>query len=174
MTLDTMPNVPLTAPMNDCGGSLDSPPQSCGCYSWHVIIVKHGQREIAELSLACDGWKTFFPLMLDTRHGSRLVPLFGAYNFVQIRHGDIGWPRIYGSRGIFTMLSRDRVPLPLPAGVVEDLQARTSARRVVDDPGENPEASRMRVGALGRSYRARGRVGRASAPSAAATASRCS
>ena len=149
MTLDIPPNAALDAPQNDWRASLDSVLQSCGCYRWYVVITKHGQREIAEASLSQDGWNTFFPLMVDKRHGNRIVPLFGAYSFVVIPDGDIGWPRIYGTRGIFTILSRERRPLPLPVGVIEDLQARTSARRIVDDPGEHPDATRMRVGATG-------------------------
>ncbi len=116
---------------------------------WYVVIAMHGRNTLAEQSLAADGWRTFFPLMVDRNHSGKLVPLFGSYAFVSIRDGDIGWPRIYSARGVFTLLSRDRRPLPLPVGVIEDLQARTSARRVVDDPGEHPEATRMRVGATG-------------------------
>ncbi len=157
MTLDIDANAALDAPQNDWRASFDPARQSCGRYRWYVVLTKHGQREIAEASLSQDGWNTFFPLMVDNRqrHGNRLVSLFGQYSFLQIPDGDIGWPRIFSTRGVFTLLCRrDRVtrisqPLPLPVGVIEDLQARTSARRVVDDPGEHPEASRMRAGALG-------------------------
>ncbi len=156
MTLDAQPNVAIQ-PLDDrIRGTPPAPtPSGCRPARWYVLIAKYGQNTLAEHSLAADGWRTFFPLMVENhldrnkQRRNRLVPLFNSYGFIQIPNADIGWPRIYATRGVFTLLSRDRRPLPLPVGVVEDLQARTSARRVVDDPGEHPEAYRMRVGATG-------------------------
>jgi transcription antitermination factor NusG len=149
MTLDPQPNVAVEAVGDRIRGT-DPAPTPSGCIPearWYVLIAKYGQHQLAERSLAADGWRTFFPLMVDRRAG-RIVPLFASYAFIAIRSGDIGWPRIYSTRGVFTLLSRERRPLPLPVGAVESLQARTSDRRVVDDPLEHPEA-RIAVGATG-------------------------
>jgi transcription antitermination factor NusG len=148
MNLDAQPKIGAYGVDNDRGASLDPAPMSCGCHRWHCLLTKHGQHALAERTLAQDGWRTYFPLHLD-RHNSRIGPLFGQYAFVAFDPSNDQWPRIYGARGVFTILSRDRRPLPLPVGLIEDLQARTSARRIVDDPGERPEASRIRAGASG-------------------------
>jgi len=150
MNLDPQPNDAVQAPEHRIRGT-DPAPTPSGCrpdHRWFVLIAKHGQNTLAEHSLASDGWRTFWPLLCDRAHGNRIVPIFGSYGFIEIRNGDISWPRIYSTRGVFTLLSRERRPLPLPVGVIEDLQARTSDRRVVDDPLEHPEA-RMAVGATG-------------------------
>jgi hypothetical protein len=58
------------------------------------------------------------------------------------------WRRIYRARGVAELIgvANDR-PTPLGIGVVEELIARTSPRRIVDDPGSasfpDPAASRQ-------------------------------
>jgi hypothetical protein len=115
----------------------DQIPTPSGCRPrWHCLIATYGQNNLAERSLIADGWTTYWPLLFDTKH-HRIGPLFGCYGFAQWSESD-PWPRVYSVRGVFTVLSRDRHPLTVPIGVVEDLRNRTSPRGVVDDPGDGP------------------------------------
>lgn len=119
-----------------------------GCLPWFCIATKYGQQFLAEAALAENGWHPYFPLHLN-RRTRQIEPLFPGYGFTAIDLDDPHWPRIYRTYGVYTVLGWNRRPAPLPVGVIEDLQARTSARRVVDDPGQTPGASYMAVGAAG-------------------------
>jgi hypothetical protein len=49
------------------------------------------------------------------------------------------WGPIRHSRGVVDLIRHDiGQPTPIPPGIVEDLIARTSPRRIVDDPGSAP------------------------------------
>jgi len=65
---------------------------------------------------------------------THLESLFPGYLFAQLATD--AWPRLAWLHGVRRILGEGDHPLPLPAGVVEDLIGRTSTRGVVDDPGE--------------------------------------
>ncbi len=92
------------------------------------------------------GFETYLPLHLTRRATDRraIVPLFPRYLFVRL-YPDSPWGEILRHAGRTTTgavagiirHAPDR-PTPLPPGVVEHLQSRTSERGVVDDPGDAP------------------------------------
>lgn len=134
MPLDAQPPARLD-PRNRLRGTRDAA-KSSGCIPrWHVLIATYGRNNLCEQSLKADGWDTYWPLLLDQKH-QRIGPLFGPYGFVSFQPESRDWPKLYAVRGVFTVLSRERIPLAIPTGVVEDLQNRTSARGIVDDPGD--------------------------------------
>jgi transcription antitermination factor NusG len=112
-------------------------PTPSGCFRWHCVATKYGQQTAAEAALAAAGWPVFFPLHLD-RRTQRIGPLWPGYGAVAFDLDEPHWPAIYRTHGIFTILSNDRRPVPFPAGIIEELIARTSPRRIVDDPGSAP------------------------------------
>jgi transcription antitermination factor NusG len=90
----------------------------------------------AEYHLAAAGWKVFAPLHLQRglRKAERIVPLFGNYLFVGWSH-DADWGSLQRVRYVWSLLMAEPGrPAVVPDGVVEDLQRRSSPRRVVDDP----------------------------------------
>jgi transcriptional antiterminator RfaH len=154
MTLDPQPHTRLDARHNDRGASLDPAPMSSGS-RWFCAWTHPSAEFRSELDLMAKGFRVYLPLHLDRRFerdaGQAIIgPLFPRYLFVQFNPSRDQWRRIYRSRGIAGLIAvtTDK-PIPVPIGIIEHLQARTSARRVVDDPGEHPEASRIRVGATG-------------------------
>jgi len=112
-------------------------PMPSGCRpAWFVVVITSGQMALAEAALRADHWPCLFPLHVE-RHGSKrgtIVPLFPGYAFVEFSLADDHWPELYRTTGVLTVLSNNRKPTPLPTGFVDDLLARTSPRRIVDDP----------------------------------------
>jgi transcription antitermination factor NusG len=110
----------------------------CGSHRWFCAHTHPAGEFRAELDLLGKGFCVFLPLHLD-RRTERIEPLFSRYLFVQFDPGRDQWRRIYRCRGIETLITTttDR-PLPVPHGIVEALIARTSDRRIVDDPRDEP------------------------------------
>lgn len=115
--------------------------RSCGRLRWYVVRSLAGHAVAAENALSADGWRVYHPLHLHRAagHPSRITSLFANYMFTEIDITACDWPRICRTRFVAALLGPPGSPLPVPVGVVEQLQARTSARRIVDDP-LSPEA----------------------------------
>jgi transcription antitermination factor NusG len=100
------------------------------------VATTHGHHHDAEHQIAAAGWKVFAPLHLQRgiRKAERIVPLFGNYLFVGWSH-DADWGSLQRVRYVWSLLMAEPGrPAVVPDGVVEDLQRRSSPRRVVDDP----------------------------------------
>lgn len=118
-------------------------PMSCGSRSgarWFCAWTAPSQEFRAYTELTAQGFEVCLPLHLHRPVGhperERIVPLFVRYLFIRFDPAETQWRRIYGTRGIAGIISAaPERPTPLPAGAVEGLIARMSARRVVDDPG---------------------------------------
>jgi Transcription termination factor nusG len=110
--------------------------RSCGRLPWFCIQTVPGMAFQAETALAADGFPIYHPLHLHRVPGRapRIVPLFPNYLFTAFDPTDTDWPRICHTRWVRGLLGTPGHPAPVPAGVIEALQARTSDRRVVDDP----------------------------------------
>lgn len=108
---------------------------SCGS-RWHCVRT-HPQTEHWALDeLSRQNWRAYLPLHLEQR---RIVPLFSRYAFVAFDPVRDAWGPILHTRGVVGLICHAvGCPTPIPHGVVEDLQARTSPRGVVDDPGSAP------------------------------------
>lgn len=79
------------------------------------------------------------PHGFDRRPKWHITPLFMGYLFGQWSAADDARP-ILRARGIGGIISDPTTgrPAPLPEGAIEELLAKTSARRVVDDPADDP------------------------------------
>jgi hypothetical protein len=111
--------------------------RSCGRMPrWHVVATIPGHAIAAEAALSADGWRVYHPLHLNRSAGrpARIMSLFVNYMFVQFDPDSTDWPRICHTQFVQSLLGTRGRPLPVPVGVIEALQARTSARRIVDDP----------------------------------------
>lgn len=111
--------------------------RSCGRLPrWFVVATVPGHAIAAEAALSADGWKVYHPLHLarSPGHPPRITSLFVGYLFILFEPTTCDWPRINRTRFVAGLLGTPGHPSPVPAGVVEQLQARTSDRRIVDDP----------------------------------------
>ncbi len=116
---------------------------------WFCVACEFNQDALAELTIRADGWPVYRPLHLNRRSRS-IEALFPGYLFVSFdREGD-EWPRILRQRGVYRLLGSYLRPQPIPIGVIEALQSRTSARRVVDDPGQNASVVYLQPGTQAR------------------------
>lgn len=135
-------------PPTGCGSGPYVDPTPSGSHIWHVAATLSQQEHRAYNELCYQGFVAYLPLYLepDTR---RIVPLFRGYLFVAFDPEVDQWRAILSTRGIWSLIWRSpERPASVPVGYVEDLMARTSERRVVDDPGVNAALpSIMPVGA---------------------------
>jgi transcription antitermination factor NusG len=149
MPLDIRSGTALSGPQHDSADSLASPRMSCGS-RWHCIATQPHQEFAAVGELARQHYRTFLPLHLErgNHRPDRIVPLFCRYAFVAFDPMRDPWGSIRHTRGVLALIRHaPESPTPLPAGVVEHLMARTSARGVVDDPGDAPAVSHIPLGA---------------------------
>lgn len=130
-------------------GSCPGPPAN---RRWHCAAT-HGQQEHRALSeLLAQGFDAYLPLHLDRRgEVDRIIPMFAGYVFVGFDADSEPWGKVQNTRGVWGLLmSAPGRPQPVPVGIVEDLIARTSARRVVDDPGTSRRHAYMALGSRAR------------------------
>lgn len=109
---------------------------------WHVIATTHGHHFDAENAIADAGWKVFNPLHLQQslRKPPKIVPLFPGYLFVPF-HDEQNWGPLQRIRYVWSLVAFEPGrPATVPLSVIEDLQRRSSPRRVVDDPLLQPSA----------------------------------
>jgi transcription antitermination factor NusG len=109
--------------------------KTCGRLRWHVISVVPDKQFVAEHAIACAGWRVYNPLHLQRYvRSSRIVCLFPGYLFVAWREG-VDWSTLCRMRWVWRILMAEPGhPAEVPSEVISELQARTSARRIVDDP----------------------------------------
>jgi transcription antitermination factor NusG len=116
---------------------------SCGSRPgsrWFCAWTHPGGEFRAELHLAEQAFIVCLPLHLDNRFvrevgHPHIGPMFPSYLFVNLNLARDQWRLIYRTRGIAGMIgaTTDR-PTALRIGLVEELIARMSPRRIVDDP----------------------------------------
>ena len=95
---------------------------------WYLAQLKPNALSVAVRHLRRQGFETFMPLLEETRRGAqfetRRVPLFPGYLFVSTteRSADVGAVR--STRGVTRLVKCAGRLSPLPASLVDALQAR--------------------------------------------------
>lgn len=95
---------------------------------WYLAQLKPNALGVAVRHLRRQGFETFMPLLEETRRGAqfetRCVPLFPGYLFVGAtgRSADVGAVR--STRGVTRLVKSAGRLSPLPASLVDALQAR--------------------------------------------------
>jgi len=141
MPLDVESRQVVDIAAHEIGTSLDTVPISSGRRPdgprWHCVWAIPAREHLALQALTEQRWNAYLPLHWDRHHG--IVPLFRRYLFVAFDASNDPWGPIRHSRGVADLIRHDDgQPTPIPPGIVEDLIARTSPRRIVDDPGSAP------------------------------------
>ena len=123
------------------------PFEPCGSHTrWHCAWSHAQQEQRALRELANQGITAYLPLHCDRRTREVSV-LFARYLFVRFDAACDAWGAIRSTRGIAGLICHGiGQPTPLPDGIVEGLIARTSARGVVDDPGDPDLTSPIAAG----------------------------
>jgi transcription antitermination factor NusG len=109
--------------LGDCASPLQ------GSERWFVAQTLCHREKLASIHLGAQGFRTFLPRFKKTvRHARSLreviAPLFPGYIFVEIDPGRDRWRSINGTFGVMRLVSAHHCPIPVPAGVVENLLAR--------------------------------------------------
>ena len=149
--LDIRADPVLSRNTNDSGVSLSPAPMSSGS-RWFCCATHPSQELRAVAELANQHYRTYLPMHLAHRSQrglsiTSIVPLFRGYCFVSFDPLRDAWGAIRHTRGVLALIRHaPDAPTPLPGGVIEHLQARTSSRGVVDDPGDAPATPRIPIG----------------------------
>jgi transcription antitermination factor NusG len=97
-----------------------------GSERWYVVHTLYHREKLAALHLGAQGFRTFFPRFRKTvRHARKLrevlAPVFPGYNFVILDVDRDRWRSINGTLGVARLLAAQKLPVPVPACVVEAL-----------------------------------------------------
>lgn len=95
---------------------------------WYVVHTQPHAEGRAECRLQAQGFVTCAPKIWRTvRHARQTklsaAPLFPRYIFVELDLGRHQWRSINGTSGVSCLVSSQDRPLPLPAGLVEEIMA---------------------------------------------------
>lgn len=118
---------------------------------WHVAQTQVQGETRAQINLERQGFQTFLPSIRKRRRHARrsdLVrrPLFPGYIFVRLDTAAARWRAINGTFGVRHLLCQGERPLPLPDGVVAQIQARQDDEGLVQlDPGPFVAGQMLRV-----------------------------
>ncbi len=124
-----------TQPMRmDCGSV---PASEATDARWYCVRTQYRHELVALAALWRDLFRAHLPQYVSRTRGNAplILPLFPRYLFVRFATGRDPWRRVFSARGVERLFMADATtPLPLPAGVVEQLQARgRPGDGVIDD-----------------------------------------
>jgi|SRR5271165_3027956 len=93
---------------------------------WYVVQTLHHREKLAHSHLGAQGFRCFFPRFRKTvRHARKLrevvASVFPGYIFVIFDAERDRWHCVNGTLGVARLLTAIKQPVPVPAGVVEDL-----------------------------------------------------
>lgn len=121
--------------------------------SWYVARTRPQGERKALLNLVRQGFQVYLPRYLKRRRHARKVewvesPLFPRYLFVNFDPGAARWRAISSTFGVDRLICTEDMPVPVPAGVVDDIRAREDERGYVPMGEERPFARGDRVQVL--------------------------
>lgn len=111
---------------------------------WYLLQCKASQEARAQEHLIRQGFDTFLPQIEceKVRRGklcALVEPLFPGYLFIQLDMERDNWQPVRSTRGVLRIVGFNGVPLPVPAGLVEELQVGRNgndAPSVLFKPGD--------------------------------------
>lgn len=103
---------------------------------WYVVKTLPRRELFAAEQLLNQDYRVFLPKQVKTiRHARRVRTGFSAffpsYLFVQLDVARERWRSINGTRGVSHIVTQGERPVPVPAGVIEDLIAASDERGVL-------------------------------------------
>jgi transcriptional antiterminator RfaH len=104
---------------------------------WYVVKTLAQREERARAHLLRQGFDVYLPKWRKRRSHARRVdwiaaPLFPRYMFIRFDIGVTRWRVIQSTIGVSHLVCNGSLPLPVPNGIVEDLQARETQTGYID------------------------------------------
>lgn len=104
--------------------------------TWYVVKTRPGAETKALFHLRRQGFEVYLPRYLRrVSHARRVTwqprPLFPTYMFVSTAGAGHRWRAINSTIGVSHLICDDRGPVPVPHGIVEDIQRREDERGLV-------------------------------------------
>lgn len=101
---------------------------SCENIRWYAVRTQPRADQRAETNLKRQGFETFTPRVArSVRHARRqewrLSPLFPGYTFIRLDASRQRWRPVESTFGVANIVKVGDTPAPLPAGLVERMQA---------------------------------------------------
>lgn len=106
-------------------------------HRWYVVYTRPNGEKTAKHNLIQQGFSSFMPQYLKRRcHARRIdwvpAPMFPRYLFVGMDPATARWRAISSTIGVSHLVCKGGIPLPVPEGIVEDLQASTGADDMIE------------------------------------------
>ena len=103
---------------------------------WYVVQTHARREDQAVHHLKRQGFKVYLPRYLKKRRHARKIdwhpfPLFPRYLFVSFDLNINQWRSIHSTVGVSRLIMFGDKPIPVPAGVVEGIQAREDEKGMV-------------------------------------------
>lgn len=110
---------------------------------WYVAQTHPHAEEKAFAHLNRQGFRAYLPRYRKSRRHARRVetvkaPLFPGYLFVKLDIAEERWRPIKSTVGVARFICDGDRPVPVPAGVVEDIQAREGEEGLLDVTDPSP------------------------------------
>ncbi len=104
---------------------------------WYVVHTQQNGELRAALNLERQGFEPYLPRQIRQRRHARRTeqiarPLFPRYIFVHLDLDQDRWRSVYGTFGVSHLISNGNEPVPVPEGIVEDLQAHENSAGFVE------------------------------------------
>jgi hypothetical protein len=128
------------ASQHETGNTVAPFPALSAGVRWHCAWTGQQREAIAARSIEAAGFAAYLPLHYQPGLASRyrIVPLFPRYVFTAFSPEHDAWGKITAARGVCGLIQHGPgLPTALPDHAIAELLARTSARGIVDDPGES-------------------------------------
>lgn len=103
---------------------------------WYVYRTRPHRELSAAEQLKQQGFRPFVPMIQKTvRHARKLssvrAPLFPSYSFVKLNLQDEPWRSINGTYGVVRLIMANELPIPVPRGVIEQINAHVDERGLI-------------------------------------------
>lgn len=97
---------------------------------WYVVQTQARKERVAIVNLERQSFKVYCPTLRRTRRHARKFhttceALFPGYVFISLVVGEQPWRSINGTHGVCRLLTDERGPVPLAAGLLEDIRLYT-------------------------------------------------
>ena len=98
-------------------------------YKWYLLQHKPNKQNIALENLKRQGFKTFYPLLENTKRAkstfkNSFSPLFPGYIFVSFNIEDSGWIKIKYTIGVSRIVGFNSIPSEVPVDIILALQQK--------------------------------------------------
>ena len=104
---------------------------------WYAVKCQPNREATAAAHLANQDFRVFLPRGQRVRRHARkvdvvLAPFFPSYLFVRLDLTRDRWRCVNSTHGVSSLVMQGSAPAAVPAGIIEQLQARCDARGVID------------------------------------------